>query len=152
MKKVLPVVLVILLGFSLVAAARSTEIGFKANTDLDFATFTNFYMNDSFSLGASLAAAVQTPSDSLELDHVQVSGKYHAPSVRSNLSLFGGGGFRMGLNESDGNNPVSSVFIFGMRVNSNYGLSLIGEFNLVSPVSDLSDYKLEPWFGLGFRF
>jgi len=155
MKRVILLVLVFLVGLSLVTAAGSTEIGFKANTDMDFATFTNFYMNPNFSLGASLAAGVQTPSDSLSLKHVQVAGKYHAPSVRSNLSLFGGAGLRMGLNESensDDDNPVSSVLLFGLRVNSAYGLNLIGELNLVSPISDLSDYKLEPWFGLGFRF
>ncbi len=151
MRKVLPLILLLLVGVSFGALAGSMELGVKANTDLDLATFANFYMNDSFSLGASLAGAVQTESDTLSAKHVQFTGKYHAPSVRTNLSLFGGGGFRMGLNEN-GDNPLSSVLIFGMRVNSRYGLSLIGELNLVSPISDLMDYKLEPWFGLGFRF
>jgi len=152
MKKTLLVVLFLLLSFSFVASAGSMELGFKANTEMDFATFTNLYMNDSFSVGASLATGVQTASDSLSLKHVQVTGKYHAPSVMSNLSFFGGGGFRMGLNSDGGGNPVSSVLVFGTRVNSVYGLNLIGELNLVSPISDLTDYKLEPWFGLGFRF
>lgn len=150
MKKALPVVLVLVLGIGVVVSAGSMEIGFKANTDMDFAAFTNLYTNSSFSLGASLASTVQTASSSLSVKHVQITGKYHAPSVRSNLSLFGGGGFRMGLN--GGNNPVSSVLVFGMRINSLYGLNLIGELDLVSPISDLTQYQLEPWFGLGFRF
>lgn len=156
MKRLLPLVVIILASAVVFAAADQAEIGVKANTNLDLATFTNFYMNANFSLGASLAAEVQTPSSSLSVKHVQLTGKYHAPSVRNNLSLFGGGGLRMGLNDSsngdNSDNPVSSVLVFGMRVNSNYGLSLLGEFNLVSPIADLSDYKLEPWFGLGFRF
>lgn len=150
MKKVFPVFLILLVSVSVVAAAGSVEVGLKANTDLDIATFTNFYLNDNFSLGASLASAIQTPSNTLSLKHAQVSGKYHVPSIRRNLSLFGGGGLRMGLGGSG--NQISSVFIFGIRVNSSYGLNLIGEVNLVSPISNLSDYKLEPWFGLGFRF
>lgn len=150
MKKVFLALLILLISVSVVATAGSLEVGFKTNTDLDLATFTNFFLNDSFSMCASLAAGVQTASSSLSPKHVQFSGRFHVPSVRRNLSLFGGGGFRMGLQGAS--NPISSVFLFGIRVNSTYGLNLIGELNLVSPISDLSDYKLEPWFGLGFRF
>jgi len=150
MKRIFPVFLILLVSVSVIAAAGSVEVGLKANTDLDIATFTNFYLNDNFSLGASLASAIQTSSNTLSLKHAQVSGKYHVPSIRRNLSLFGGAGLRMGLGSSS--NQISSVFIFGIRVNSAYGLNLIGEVNLVSPISNLSDYKLEPWFGLGFRF
>ncbi|MFW6104744.1 MAG: hypothetical protein ACOC6I_02770 [Candidatus Bipolaricaulota bacterium] len=150
MKRIFPVLLILLVSVSVIAAAGSVEVGLKANTDLDIATFTNFYFNDNFSLGASLASEIQTSSNTLSLKHAQVSGKYHVPSIRRNLSLFGGGGLRMGLGGSS--NQISSVFIFGIRINSSYGLNLIGEVNLVSPISNLSDYKLEPWFGLGFRF
>lgn len=150
MKRIFPVFLILLVSVSVIAAAGSVEVGLKANTDLDIATFTNFYLNDNFSLGASLASAIQTSSNTLSLKHVQVSGKYHVPSIRRNLSLFGGAGLRMGLGGSS--NQISSVFIFGIRVNSSYGLNLIGEVNLVSPISNLSDYELEPWFGLGYRF
>lgn len=151
MKKVFPVLLIFLISVSVVAAASSIEVGFKANTDLDLATFTNFYLNENFSMGASLASAIQTPSNSLSLKHVQFSGKFHYPSVRRNLSLFGGGGFRLGL--SGTSHPISSVFIVGIRLNSTYGLNLIGELNLVTPVSNLfGTSTIEPWFGLGFRF
>ncbi|MBS3793024.1 hypothetical protein KGY77_10340 [Candidatus Bipolaricaulota bacterium] len=152
MKKILPLVLILVLSISVVVTAGSTEFGVKMNTDLDFAGFTEFYFNDSFSLGASLAAGrgVQTPTYSLK--HVQVSAKYHAPSVRNTISFFGGGGMRVGLTESGGTDQVYSAFIFGIRINSGYGLNLIGEFDLVSPITNLTDYSLEPWIGIGYRF
>lgn len=152
MKKVLPIALILVLSISVVVAAGSSEFGVKMNTDLDFAGFTEFYFNDSFSLGTSLVAgrSVQTPTYSLK--HVQVSAKYHAPSIRNTISFFGGGAMRVGLTESGGTNQVYSAFLFGIRVNSGYGLNLIGELDLVSPITDLTDYTLEPWIGIGYRF
>lgn len=152
MKKVLPLVLILVLSISVVVTAGSTEFGVKMNTDLDFAGFTEFYFNESFSLGTSLAAVrgVQAPTYSLE--HLQVSAKLHAPSVRNTISFFGGGGMRVGLTESGGTDQVYSAFLFGIRINSGYGLNLIGEFDLVSPITDLTDYTLEPWIGIGYRF
>ena len=152
MKKILPVVLVIVFSVGLMAVAGSMEVGMKTNPSLDLAGFTEFYLNDSFSLGTSLAGGrtVQTPS--YKLKHIQVSAKYHAPSIRNMVSFYGGGGVRLGLTEGGSTDQVYSAFLFGVRINSGFGLNVIGEFDLVSPVNDLTNYTLEPWIGIGFRF
>ena len=152
MKKVFPIVLILVLGISVVSLASSMEVGVKTNPYLDLAGFTEFYLNDSFSLGASIAGrrTVQTPTYSLK--HVQVTAKYHAPSIRNTVSFFGGGGMRIGLTESGTTDMVYSAFLFGVRINSGMGLNVIGELDLVSPIANLTDYKLEPWIGLGLRF
>jgi hypothetical protein len=68
------------------------------------------------------------------------------------VSFYGGGGMRIGLTESGETDQVYSAFLFGVRINAIMGLNLIGEFDLVSPLYDLTDYTLEPWVGVGFRF
>lgn len=152
MKKVLPLVLVLLFSIGVVATASSVEVGVKTNPSLDIAGFTEFYFNNNFSLGASLASARSTQTPSYSLEHVQFSAKYHAPSIRNMISFYGGGGMRVGLTESGSADQVYSAFIFGVRLNSGIGLNLIGEFDLVSPIYDLTDYTLEPWIGIGLRF
>jgi len=152
MKKVLPVALILVLSISVVSIAGSMEVGVKTNPSLDLAGFTEFYFNDYFSLGASLAGSRTVQTASYTLKHVQVSAKYHAPSIRSMVSFYGGGGLRLGLTEGGTADQVYSAFLFGVRINSGIGLNVIGEFDLVSPVNDLTDYKLEPWIGVGFRF
>jgi len=152
MKKVLPIVLILVIGISLGSLASSMEVGVKTNPSLDLAGFTEFYLNDNFSLGASFAGTRTVQTASYTLDHVQISAKYHAPSIRNMVSFYGGGGMRWGLTESGTTNQIYSAFLFGVRINSGFGLNLIGEFDLVSPIYDLTDYTLEPWIGLGLRF
>jgi len=152
MKKVFPIVLILVIGISLGSLASSMEVGVKTNPSLDLAGFTEFYLNSNFSLGASFAGTRTVQTASYTLDHVQVSAKYHAPSVRNMISFYGGGGMRWGLTDSGSTDQIYSAFLFGVRINSGIGLNVIGEFNLVSPITDLTDYTLEPWVGLGFRF
>jgi len=152
MKKVLPLVLALVLSLGVVAAAGSMEVGVKTNPYLDIAGFTELYFNDNFSLGASIASSRDTQTASYTLEHAQISAKYHAPSIRNMISFYGGGAMRVGLTESGGTGQIYSAFLFGVRINSGMGLNLIGEFDLVSPLYDLTDYKLEPWIGIGLRF
>ena len=152
MKKVIPLLLILVLGISMVSLAGSMEVGVKTNPSLDLAGFTEFYLNDSFSLGASLAGSRTVQTASYTLKHAQISAKYHAPSIRNMVSFYGGGAMRLGLTDSGTADQVYSAFLFGVRINSGFGLNVIGEFDLVSPINDLTDYTLEPWIGLGFRF
>ena len=152
MKKVLPTVIILVLSLGVIALAGSAEFGVNTNPSLDIGGFSEFYFNENFSLGASLAGGRENQTASYTLEHIQVSAKYHSPSIRNIVSFYGGGGMRLGLTESGKADQVYSAFLFGIRLNSSMGINLIGEFDLVSPISDLTDYRLEPWIGIGFRF